>query len=42
MALPSIQSVMSRGGKLVLMSHLGRPLKVVLIRSIRWLRRRFD
>ena len=25
MALPSIESVLSRGGKLVLMSHLGRP-----------------
>jgi phosphoglycerate kinase len=25
MALPSIESVISRGGKLVLMSHLGRP-----------------
>jgi phosphoglycerate kinase len=25
MALPSIQSVLSRGGKLILMSHLGRP-----------------
>ena len=25
MALPSIQSVLDRGGKLVLMSHLGRP-----------------
>ncbi len=25
MALPSIQSVLSRGGRLVLMSHLGRP-----------------
>ena len=26
MALPSIQSVLQRGGSLVLMSHLGRPL----------------
>ncbi len=25
MALPSIQSVLDRGGKLILMSHLGRP-----------------
>ena len=25
MALPSIESVVKRGGKLVLMSHLGRP-----------------
>ncbi len=25
MALPSIESVISRGGKLVLLSHLGRP-----------------
>ena len=25
MALPSIQSVLDRGGKLTLMSHLGRP-----------------
>ena len=25
MALPSIESVLARGGKLVLMSHLGRP-----------------
>ena len=25
MALPSIQSVIDRGGKLILMSHLGRP-----------------
>jgi len=25
MAIPSIQSVIDRGGKLILMSHLGRP-----------------
>ncbi|NJN70488.1 MAG: phosphoglycerate kinase, partial [Nitrospira sp.] len=25
MALPSIRSVIDRGGKLILMSHLGRP-----------------
>ena len=25
MALPSIKSVIDRGGKLILMSHLGRP-----------------
>ena len=25
MALPSIKSVLDRGGKLILMSHLGRP-----------------
>ncbi|MEO0334451.1 MAG: phosphoglycerate kinase, partial [Bacteroidota bacterium] len=25
MALPSIQSVIERGGRLILMSHLGRP-----------------
>src|SRR6202046_5221953 len=25
MALPTIESVLSRGGKLILMSHLGRP-----------------
>ena len=27
MALPSIKSVIDRGGKLILMSHLGRPKK---------------
>ena len=25
MALPSIESVLERGGRLILMSHLGRP-----------------
>ena len=34
MALPSIKSVLDRGGKLVLMSHLGRP-RVRRIRSCR-------
>ena len=33
MALPSIKSVLDRGGKLILMSHLGRPEGRPRIRS---------
>ena len=36
MALPSIKSVLNRGGRLILMSHLGRPKgKVVEAMSLR-------
>ena len=34
MALPSIKSVLDRGGKLILMSHLGRP-KGKVVESMR-------
>ena len=36
MALPSIESVIERGGKLVLMSHLGVPRAMVSNRNSHW------
>ena len=42
MALPSITSVLDRGGRVVLMSHLGRPKRMAMIKSLAWLRQPFD